>query len=151
MDADDCSFVDVILPLALPELFTYAVPESMRDTIRRGLRVVVQFGRQRVYAALVFNLHNHPPTNYETKEILSVIDDQPIVNDEQFRLWQWISDYYLALPGELMLAALPSALRLQSESVIVPNEEFDGDASALTDREYLIYEALQLKPVLTLI
>lgn len=150
MISDDCSFADVILPLALPELFTYAVPESMRENIRRGQRVVVQFGRQRVYAALVFNLHNQPPANYATKEILEVIDDQPIVNDEQFRLWQWISDYYLALPGELMSAALPSALRLQSESIIVPNEEFDGDASALTDREYLIYEALQLKPQLTI-
>ncbi len=150
ISADDCSYADVILPLALPELFTYAVPENLRDGIRRGQRVVVQFGRQRVYAALVFSLHNQPPSNYTTKEILSVIDDQPIVNDEQFRLWQWISDYYIALPGEVMSAALPSALRLQSESVIVPNEEFDGDASALTDREYLIYEALQLKPELTI-
>lgn len=150
ISADDCSYADVILPLALPELFTYAVPENLRDGIRRGQRVVVQFGRHRVYAAIVFNLHNQPPANYTTKEILSVIDDQPIVNNEQFRLWQWISDYYLALPGEVMSAALPSALRLQSESVIVPNEEFDGDASALTDREYLIYEALQLKPELTI-
>ena len=150
MSVDDCSYADVILPLALPELFTYAVPENMREGIRRGQRVVVQFGRQRVYAAIVFHLHNQPPANYSTKEILSVIDDSPIVNDEQFRLWQWISDYYLALPGEVMSAALPSALRLQSESVIVPNEEFDGDASSLTDREYLIYEALQLKPELTI-
>lgn len=147
---DNYAYADVILPLALPELFTYAVPENLRDGIRRGQRVVVQFGRQRVYAALVFNLHNDPPANYETKDILSVIDDLPIVSDLQFRLWQWISDYYIALPGEVMSAALPSALRLQSESFIVPNEEFDGNASALTDREYLIYEALQLKAELTI-
>ncbi|MBL7922809.1 MAG: primosomal protein N' [Bacteroidia bacterium] len=150
MSAGTTWFADLILPLPLPELFTYGVPVEMKDNLVPGMRVVVQFGRQKVFAALVYECHNRPPEKYAVKEILSVLDDFPVVTDSQFRLWKWISDYYLCSMGEVMAAALPSALRLQSESIITRNPEFDGDTSVLTDREYLVFEALEMQQELRL-
>jgi len=145
------AFVDVILPLPLPETFTYGVPPEWMSRVTPGIRVVVQFGQQKVYAGIVLRSHDNPPANYQVKPILDILDDAPVVTSRQFRLWQWISDYYLCTRGEVMAAALPTALRLQSESVIERNEDFTGDPSLLTDREYLIYEALELHQRLTLL
>lgn len=144
-------FVDVILPLPLPDLFTYAVPEAMVERIVPGVRVIVQFGKQKVYAALTFSMHKQAPSGYEVKLILDVLDDIPVITEHQFKMWRWISDYYLCTPGEVMAAALPSALRLQSETRIIRNPEFAGDLSLLSDREFLIYEALELQAELSLL
>jgi primosomal protein N' (replication factor Y) len=143
-------FADVILPLPLPDNFTYQVPTSLQDGIAVGHRVVVQFGKQRVYAAIVSKLHDKQPEGYITKDVLDVIDESPVVTNSQFKLWQWMSNYYMAYPGEIMSAALPVALRLQSESVIVINDDFNGDTSILTDKEFLVWEALQMQQELTL-
>ena len=151
MDTPSGAFADVILPLPLPETFTYGVPPEWMNRLTPGIRVVVQFGQQKVYAGIVFRCHDHPPENYQVKPILDILDDAPVVTPRQFRLWQWISDYYLCTRGEVMAAALPTALRLQSESIIERNEEFAGDPALLTDREYLIYEALELQHRLTLL
>ncbi len=151
MEVKSGFFVEVVLPLPLPETFTYAVPEAMVDKIIPGIRVVVQFGRQKVYSALVVNRHRNAPPGYEVKALLDVLDERPVITGFQMKLWKWIADYYLCTPGDIMAAALPSALRLQSESVIVKNEDFDGDASVLTDKEYMVYEALELQPELSLV
>ncbi len=143
-------FVDVILPLPLPDLFTYSVPAAMVDRIIPGTRVVVQFGKQKVYAALVFKLHTIAPSFYEVKPVMDILDEVPVITEVQFKIWKWLSDYYLCTPGDVMAAALPSALRLQSESRIVKNEDFKGDVSSFTDREYLIYEALETQAELSL-
>ncbi|MFM7015549.1 MAG: primosomal protein N' [Bacteroidota bacterium] len=143
-------FADVILPLPLPDTFTYQVPPALQSLIAVGHRVVVQFGKQRVYAAIVSKLHNQQPEGYITKDVLDVIDEAPVVTVSQFKLWQWMSNYYLAYPGEIMAAALPVALRLQSESVIVINDEFNNDTSILTDKEFMVWEALQIQQELTL-
>jgi len=143
-------FADVILPLALPDLYTYAIPESLVGKLEVGQRVVIQFGKQKVYAALIYNLHNNAPDAYGVKIILEVIDEAPIITEKQFRLWKWISDYYLCSLGEVMIAGLPSALRLQSETKIIRNPLFSGETSSLGDREYLVWEALELKPELTI-
>jgi primosomal protein N' (replication factor Y) len=143
-------FADVILPLPLPDNFTYQVPTSLQDGIAVGHRVVVQFGKQRVYAAIVSKLHDKQPEGYITKDVLDVIDESPVVTNSQFKLWQWMSNYYMAYLGEIMSAALPVALRLQSESVIVINDDFNGDTSILTDKEFLVWEALQMQQELTL-
>jgi len=108
------AFVDVILPLPLPETFTYGVPPEWMSRVTPGIRVVVQFGQQKVYAGIVLRSHDNPPANYQVKPILDILDDAPVVTSRQFRLWQWISDYYLCTRGEVMAAALPTALRLQS-------------------------------------
>lgn len=143
-------FADVILPLALPELFTYSVPEEYTEKIRPGQRVVVQFGKQRIYAALVKSVHSNPPVKYQVKMLMGLIDEEPVITPYQFRFWNWIADYYLCTLGEIMTAALPSALRLQSETRIIRNPGFEGDESAFTDREFLIWEALESKPELSI-
>ena len=148
--SDKILFADVILPLPLPDTFTYQVPPLLQDAVAVGHRVVVQFGKQRVYAAIVTKLHDNQPEGYITKDILDVIDETPVVTTSQFKLWQWMSNYYMSYPGEIMAAALPVALRLQSESVIVINDDFNGDTSILTDKEFLVWEALQIQQELTL-
>lgn len=148
--SDKILFADVILPLPLPDTFTYQVPPLLQDAVAVGHRVVVQFGKQRVYAAIVTRLHDNQPEGYITKDILDVIDETPVVTTSQFKLWQWMSNYYMSYPGEIMAAALPVALRLQSESVIVINDDFNGDTSILTDKEFLVWEALQIQKELTL-
>ncbi len=143
-------FVDVILPLALPKLYTYRVPMEWNEYIKVGQRVVVQFGKQKVYTSLVRNIRETPPVGYEAKYLLSILDEQPIVTLPQFALWEWMASYYMCTLGEVMNAALPSALKLQSETKIILNPSWDENANALSDKEYLIVEALQLKNVLSL-
>jgi len=143
-------FVDVILPVALPQLLTYAVPAEFSAQVGPGKRVVVQLGKQKIYSAIIRKVHSSPPLQYECKEIHSVLDDQPVVNEKQFQLWDWIASYYMCHPGEVMSSALPSALKLQSESKIILNPEFDHEHEKLTDREYIIYEALVIRHALSL-
>lgn len=143
-------FADVILPLPLPDLFTYEVPVELVTKVQAGVRVVVQFGKQKVFAALVFAVHDRSPGNYEVKQVLDVLDEMPVLHEEQFRLWKWMADYYLCHLGEVMAAALPTALKLQSESKITRNENFDGDLDVLSDREYLVWEALEMQSELSL-
>ena len=86
-------FVDVILPLPLPDLFTYSVPSAMVDRIIPGTRVVVQFGKQKVYAALVFKLHTTAPSFYEVKPVMDILDEVPVITEVQFKIWKWLSDF----------------------------------------------------------
>lgn len=146
----DQIFVDVILPLALPQLLTYSVPEEFETEVEAGKRVVVQLGRQRIYSAIIRTVHHNAPADYEVKNILSVLDQHPVVNEKQFQLWDWMSSYYLCNHGEVMNSAMPSALKLQSETKIILNPEYEHDHEKLADKEYLIYEALLLKHTITL-
>ena len=104
-------FADVILPLPLPDLFTYAVPTEMQDKIGLGFRVMVPFGRRKYYTAIVKALHRDAPENIEVKEIHSLIDSHAVVNEQQLTLWEWISFYYLSPPGDVYKAALPSLMK----------------------------------------
>jgi primosomal protein N' (replication factor Y) len=112
-------FIDAILPLPLKGCFTYEVPEPMESLVKQGVRVIVPFGKKKLYTALVFLVHQHKPTEYETKAILDVLDEQPVINPYQLRLWEWAADYYLCSIGEIFKAALPAGLRLESESRIL--------------------------------
>lgn len=131
-----------MLPLPVSGTFTYSVPENMVNKIKPGIRVVVQFGRRKVYTALVLQLHSESPKDYEVKNILSVLDEIPVVNPIQIRFWQWIASYYLCYPGEVMNAALPAAFKLASESKIVLNATSEADLSLLNEKEQLLVEAL---------
>lgn len=142
-------FADVILPLAIPKLYTYRVPLELNEQLKEGQRVVVQFGRSKLYAALVRRIHETAPAHYTAKYIESVLDPTPIVNQTQFALWEWISSYYLCTIGEVMIAALPSGLKLTSETRLVLNPAFDRDYSILDDKEFLIAEALEVRQVLS--
>lgn len=144
------TFVDVILPLALDGSYTYLVPDNLVDEVDIGKRVVIQFGRQRIYSALIINIHQQQPLAPKIKEILSVLDSQPIVNKVQLEFWKWLAAYYICTIGEVMNAALPTSLKLASETKIMLNPLFDGDLSMLNDREYLVAEALDRQPILTI-
>ncbi len=143
-------YIEVILPLALNKLFTYRVPAEMQEAIAVGKRVLVPFKSQKLYAALVRKIVAQAPTAYEVKDITEVLDEYPIITLKQFQLWDWMAEYYLCSVGEIMAAALPSALRLESESTITLNPDFDKDYSKLSNREYMVAEALELQPVLTI-
>ncbi|MFA4852286.1 MAG: primosomal protein N' [Bacteroidales bacterium] len=143
-------FADVLLPLPLPGYFTYRVPYDLNDEIQTGQRVVVQFGRKKVYTALVRKIHKNPPDVSNVKYILSILENEPLVNEMQFVLWEWMASYYLCTPGEVMNAALPSALKLTSETKIVMNPLFDGDISNLNEKELSVAQALNVQKVLTI-
>jgi primosomal protein N' (replication factor Y) len=134
-------FADVILPLSLPRQYTYSVPEEMAGRVQPGMRVVVQLGRQKMYAGLVYRLHDIAPAA-AVKPLTSLLDAAPVVNDTQLRLWEWMASYYLCSLGDVMHVAMPAALKLQSETRIVLNDAYDHRHETLTDDEYLLYEAL---------
>ena len=127
-------FVDVILPLALPKQYTYAVPSAFFGNVSVGKRVIVQFGAKRMYSAIIYRVHGTSPTVYQTKDILQVIDDEPLLSEAQLRFWEWIADYYMCSLGEVMKAALPSGLKMESET-LVQLSGIPHPAIALSDSE----------------
>lgn len=136
-------YIEVVLPLALPRTFTYQVTEDEFHFLQPGMRVVVPFGKSKMYTSLVLDLHQNPPQLYEAKEIHQILDDQPIVNAFQLKHWQWIADYYMCSLGDVYRGAMPSAFLLESETILNFKKETAVDTSELSDDEYLIYEALQ--------
>ena len=142
-------FVEVILPLAIAKNYTYRVPFEMNSAVQVGKRVVVQFGKSRMYTAIIDKITETPPEKYEAKYILEVLDDRPVVTETQLGFWKWMAEYYMCNDGEVMNAALPSALKLASETKITLNREFLVDKAELNDREFMIVEALDLQPELT--
>ena len=117
-------FIDVILPLPLPRSFTYSAPDEWSDQIRKGMRVIVPFGARKFYSAIVQEIREQNVAPYPVKEIDSVLDEYPVVNDLQIRLWQWIASYYMCTVGEVMKAAIPSGLKLESETQVFYNEAY---------------------------
>ncbi|MCW3072604.1 MAG: priA [Bacteroidetes bacterium] len=145
-------FVDVILPLGVPNLYTYRVPFDRNDAVAVGKRVVVQFGKGKLYSALIRNIHEIPPKQYAAKYIDAVLDEQPIVNAKQMELWDWMSQYYMCNIGDVMVAALPGGLRLASETRIILNADYKDqlETKELSEKEYAIIEALEVRNVLSL-
>ena len=138
-------FAEVLLPIPVPGTFTYRVPYALNEAIRIGQRVVVQFGKTKILSGLVVSITDKVPQN-EVKFLIDILDEQPLVNDLQLQFWNWIKTYYLCHLGEVMQAALPSALKLSSESMVALSNDFVLDSMALNDYEYLIVEALQTQP-----
>ena len=104
-------FADIILPLPLDGMFTYSVPQQMEEQMRVGVRVLVPFGRSKTYVGLTARLHDNAPADYKVKDVLRVLDSEPILLPQQLKLWQWISDYYMSPIGEVYKAALPAGLK----------------------------------------
>lgn len=134
-------FVDVILPLPLPGGFTYSLPDSVADDVVRGCRVVVPFGKKKYYTAIVYNVHYVAPKEFEVKEITALLDAKPILLPLQFKFWQWIADYYLCTMGDVYKAALPSGLKIESETIVVYNPDFEADIP-LSPREQKLLDLL---------
>jgi len=113
------------------------------------MRVAVEFGKSKIYTALVYEIHQVPPKGYDAKDIHQILDETPIVNEIQLKHWKWISDYYMCTLGDVYRAALPSAFLLESETIILKNESFT-DESILDNDQFLIFEALQNHSQLTI-
>jgi len=128
-------------------MYTYRIPATLNAQIAIGKRVIVQF-RSRIYTAIIAVVTEQAPLLYEAKYILDVLDDEPIVNSVQLQLWNWMADYYMCHIGEVMQAALPAALKLASETRILLVEDPDFDKASLSDKEYLIVDALEIQPEL---
>ncbi|MBL7734820.1 MAG: primosomal protein N' [Chitinophagaceae bacterium] len=143
-------YAEIIIPLALPKNYTWSVPPLLSQAAQPGVRVEVELGKNKRYAGIVKRLHDQPPVGFETKDILNVLDNQPIVFPEQLKLWEWISSYYMCSEGEVMAAALPAHFKLSSETLLVLNEEFGDDFSSLDNEEFLVAEALLLKKELAI-
>jgi primosomal protein N' (replication factor Y) len=141
-------FADVILPLAVPNLYTYRVPFDWNELVKPGQRVVVQFGKSKLYMALIKRIHQTPPAAYQAKYIQDILDAVPIVNEIQLNFWDWIASYYLCTPGDVMNAALPAGLRFSSETRIIRNAEFTLDDVAqdfFTEKEWKLVIALDAR------
>lgn len=147
--SDQTFFADILLPLPLPATYTYRIPREMNDTLSFGKRVVVPFGKNKLYSGLVVAVHDHVPPFSFVKYIVDVIDDYPVVTPQQFELWQWIAQYYMCTLGEVMSVALPSALKLAGETQVMLHPDFTGDITPLNEKEVRVAEALTYRDKLT--
>lgn len=141
------TYAEVLLPLPLTGFFTYKVPDMMAEAIRPGCRVVVPFGRTKFYTGIVAGLTPRRPEGFETKEISQLLDSEPIVRHPQMKFWEWIADYYLCSAGEVYRAAVPAGLKLESETVVEVNPDFEEDpGDRLSERDLLVMNAVRRVP-----
>lgn len=143
-------YAEVILPLPLYSTFTYGICENDISKVKVGSRVIVPFGRKKFYTGIVSALTPIAPDGYDVKEILQVLDDEPILRHPQLRFWNWISEYYLCAIGDVYKAGVPAGLKIESETFveIAPDYEF-SDEDPLSERETLIYQLLDHEGKLT--
>ena len=132
-------FAETLLPLSIPGTYTYRIPSHLSPQV--GSRVLVPFGRKKIYTAIVVMLHDRAPQGYEVKEIISLLDDRPIVRHPQLKFWEWIASYYLCSMGEVYKAALPSGLKVESETYISVNPDYEEETpGTLSDRERVVLD-----------
>ena len=141
------SFADVILPLPLPKPFTYKLSEKESKIIKVGFRVAVSFGKRKIYTGIISRIHNDNPINYEVKSIEFIYDSKSIVDQLRIDFWTWMSKYYFSPIGDILKAAIPSTLLLESESIISKIDTSEEEIKNMSDNEYLIYEALEVEDI----
>ena len=138
-------YIDVLLPLPLANWYTYSLPESLEGQVQTGSRVIVPFGKKKFYTALVANVHYCPPEGFEIKEVTEVLDTRPVLLPQQFRLWKWMASYYLCTMGDVYKAALPSGMKLESETIVTANPDYEA-TTPLTPREQQVLDLLTQDP-----
>lgn len=143
--AGDTLFADMLLPVPIPRLFTYRVPGALSATVAVGQRAIVQFGQKKILTGIIARLHHQPPLEYEAKLLLDLLGTEEIVSTIQFRFYEWMADYYLCTTGEVLKAALPSGLKLSSESRIQLRPGFDRETSShdFSEKEEIVLRHLQ--------
>ena len=146
----DTLFIEVILPLSLAKNYIYRIPFHLNEHIAVGKRVIVQFGKNKIYTALVKNITSVAPEHYQAKYIIDVVDEYPVVNTLQLEFWDWMTAYYLCNEGDVMSAALPAGLKLASETIIMLREDTDLGAVHITDKEAILITAMQKQSRLTI-
>jgi len=145
-------FIDVIVPLSVPNKYTYRVPAGLNNELKIGKRVIVPFGKSKLYTGIIYKIHNQAPATYEAKYIEAVLDEEAVVLEQQLLFWDWLAFYYCANPGDVLNAALPSGLKLGSKSTIQINPSFnfeEMDYHYLTQKEHQIVDALGVSPNLS--
>ncbi len=140
-------YADVIVPLPLQGEFTYTIPDHYSQEVMVGCRVIVQFGKKKFYTAIIRRVYQSNEIKSEIKEIVSVLDNSPIVLPEQFQFWEWIASYYMCTLGEVYKAALPSALKLESETLVFLNESFESKEKFTPNEEKIFYVLSPVKPL----
>ncbi|WP_419487574.1 replication restart helicase PriA [Chryseobacterium bernardetii] len=143
-------YAQIVLPLNLKGSFTYKVPEELMSEIQPGMRVLVPFGGKKIYTGIVFELHDNAPDNFVAKEIISILDEKPILPDEQIRFWNWLSDYYLCNLGEIYRLAFPSSLKLESETYLKLKPDVVVDFENLDVNEMYLIQALEVRQLVNL-
>ena len=137
-------YAEVILPLPLNATFTYRIPEDMVQRIKVGQRVIVQFGSKKFYTGIIESISPIAPEGYEVKDIVSILDDFSITKHPQLKLWHWISEYYLCSIGDVYKAAVPAGLKVESETFIELDKDFEEDEeNRLSEREVIICQLLE--------
>ncbi|HEY0298693.1 MAG TPA: primosomal protein N' [Arachidicoccus sp.] len=142
-------FAEIIVPLFLPQNYTWLIPAELANTVKVGIRVEVSL-RNKKYSGIVKRLFDEVPQGFRPKPILNILDDEPLIFDTQLKLWQWMAQYYLCTEGDVMQAAVPSNFKLSSESILIWNDSFDEDYTHFDEEEYIVTEALHLRKELRL-
>ena len=142
-------YADVIFPFPIKSLFTYRIPGKLTGKTQPGKRAIVQFGKKKIYSALIRKIHQNPPAGYLIKDIEDILDPEPLINEKQFIFWEWIANYYMCSLGEVMRAAIPSGLKLESETRFIYNPGFQS-REILTDHEELILQLVKGKKSVTI-
>ena len=150
MEETQIYYVDVLLPLHIPDCYTYRVPQEYNGQLQPGQRVVVQFGRERLYSALVRRVHQQQPP-WRSKYILAILDTTPVVTERQMEFWEWLARYYMCYPGDVMAMALPAGMKLASESAVAIHPDFDGELSSLSKQERQVVQMLVDHPVMRVV
>lgn len=136
-------YLTLLLPLSVANTYTYVLPSALEGKVSVGSRVIAQFGAKRYYTSIVLAIHqDNPQPDIQLKAITDVVDNAPVVLPSQLKLWQWMAQYYMCTLGDVMRAALPTGLKLESETVLVRNNDFDIESVQLAERELRLYNAL---------
>jgi primosomal protein N' (replication factor Y) len=135
-------FADVILPVPIRQEFTYRVPFELNETIAIGQRVIVPFGKNKRITGVVSKIHPNAPVEYQAKYIEFILDEIPLILENQLAFWKWISSYYLAPIGDVLNAALPANFKLASETKVVIHPDFNHNLTDFNEKEVLILQAL---------
>ncbi len=144
-------YVEVVLPLPLSTTFTYHIPQEMGTMpIGVGFRVIVPFGRKKFYTGIVVGLLPTAPDGFEIKELAMILDDHPIIRHPQLKLWDWVADYYLCSTGDVYKAAVPAGMKIESETFVEVNPDFDFAAFPLkTELEAEVYQLVDHEKQMT--
>jgi primosomal protein N' (replication factor Y) len=124
-------YADIVLPVPF-DSFTYSIPAALQEKVMRGCRVVVPFGKSKIYTGIVVRTHNNAPTGVEVKAIMEVLDERPVVNEMQFRFWQWISQYYICPLGDVYKAAMPGGMKPHDGKALKEAQHRRPSADALS-------------------
>ncbi|MBN2727749.1 MAG: primosomal protein N' [Bacteroidales bacterium] len=142
-------YADILLPLPLQQNYTYRIPPDLKDEVEPGKRVIVHFGSRKFYSGIIVKLYEEPKKSISIKDITEVLDESPIATEKQFEFWKWLAQYYICSEGEIMNAALPAGLKMESKTQYTIHPLFDEDFTRLDDDEYMIAEGILKNNILT--